>query len=52
MFVDSLFKCLCLDDSYNDEKMQASYIVITSKLSSDLLDIARENNLKIVEIQN
>ena len=39
-------------DSYDDQKMQASYIVITSKLSADLIDIARENNLKIVEIQS
>ena len=39
-------------DSYNDRKMEASYIVITSKLTSDLIDIARDNNLKIVEIQS
>lgn len=40
------------EDSYSDKKMEASYIVITSKLTSDLLEIAKENNLTIVEIQN
>ncbi len=39
-------------DSYNDKKMEASYIIVTSKLTSDLLEIARDNNLKIVEIQS
>ena len=39
-------------DSYDDKKMEVSYIVVTSKLSSDLIEIARDNNLKIVEIQN
>ena len=39
-------------DSIEENKMQASYIVVTNKLTSDLLEIAKENNLKIVEIQN
>ena len=40
------------NDNYNEQKMEATYIVVTSKLSPDLLEIAKENNLKIVEIQN
>ncbi len=39
-------------DNIDEKKMEASYIVITSKLTSDLVEIAKDNNLKIVEIQS
>ena len=39
------------DDSYDDNSIKPSYIVVANQVTSDLIEIARDNNLKIVEIQ-
>ena len=39
-------------DNYYDEGMKARFVVVVGALSNDLLTIAKENNLKIVEVQS
>lgn len=40
------------ENNMNKEAMKAEFILVVGKLTDDLLNIAKENNLKIIEIQN
>lgn len=40
------------EDSVEESEMKAKYIIVVGKLSDDLINIAKENGLTIVEIQN
>ena len=40
------------ENNMNKEAMKAEFIIVVGKLTDELLNIAKENNLKVVEIQN
>ncbi len=39
-------------DSYEKSSMKASFIIVVGNLSDELMEIAKKNNLSIIEIQN
>ena len=38
-------------DNINSSNMKAKFIIVVSKLTDELINVAKENNLKIVEVQ-